>query len=236
MKTNIVFRHGVNPMTAYFRYNRWSFAIILGITLAPVLLTPATARAELLLATDSNAMSGWHGTSIVTASIGSFTVDVQYAVYAPGQFNLSFSGEDPSGDAQYVYAYQLFNSDTSAASIREFTVGLDGDESPANIGAVASSLGNATNSAYFAGSLPTSAVWSYVDNKLSPGSNSKILIFTSPYGPEWDSATLLGTKGSVGQAPGDGLPSPVPEPAAVLGLASIGCLFVLARLFRRKSH
>jgi len=226
-------------MTAYFRYNRWSFAIILGITLAPVLLTSATARAELLLSTDSNAMSGWHGTSTVTADIGSFTVNVQYAIYSPGQFNLSFSGEDPSGGAQYVYAYQLSNGETSAASIREFTVGLDGNESPANIGYIEDPNpppGNATNSAYFAGSIPTSAVWAYVDNKVSPGLKSKILIFTSPYGPEWDSATLLGTKGSVGQAPGDGLPSPVPEPVAVLGLASIGCLFVLTRLFQRKSH
>ena len=227
-------------MTAYSRYDRWFSALALCIALAPVFLTPAQTHAD-LLPTDSNAMPAWQGSSLINSSFpsGAFSTNVDYAVYAPGKFDLSFPGQDPSGGAQYVYAYQILNSLNSTASIREFTVGLHGNGSPADIGSVADPIppsGNAENLAYFSGSPPTSAVWSYTDSMISSGAESRILVFTSPNPPEWDLASLLGTRGSLGQAPGLGLPSPTPEPTALLGLGTIACAFVLMRQLRRRCN
>jgi hypothetical protein len=227
-------------MTAYSRYNRRFFALTVGIIMASFVLMPAQTRAD-LLPTDSNAMPAWQGSSLINSTFpsGAFSANVDYAVYDRGQFDLSFPGQDPSGGAQYVYAYQILNSLSSSASIQEFTVGLDGDESPANIGSIADPVppsGNAENLAYFSGSPATSAVWSYADSMVSPGAESRILIFTSPNPPEWDLASLLGTRGSIGQAPGSGLPGPVPEPGALLGLIAIGCAFFLVRRLRRQCN
>ena len=59
---------------------------------------------------------------------------IDYAVYAPGQFDLSFPGEDPSHGTQYVYRYQLYDSSspTSTDSIRKLSVGLVGVTDAAN--------------------------------------------------------------------------------------------------------
>ena len=65
---------------------------------AAVLLTGARAFSALLVG-DVNAMTGWSGTVNFDAAQAPFTMkaEVDYAVYAPGQFNLSFAGGDPSG-------------------------------------------------------------------------------------------------------------------------------------------
>ena len=53
---------------------------------------------------------------------------VDYAVYAPGDYSGSMSFPD-----QYVYAYQVFNNDTSEAGIDFFSVGILADITVFNV-------------------------------------------------------------------------------------------------------
>jgi hypothetical protein len=142
---------------------------------------------------------------------------------------------DPSGNSQYVYAYQVFNNANPPSSdlgVSIFSVGLEGNESPANIEEISTGKTSFPTFAT-AGSPPVSksATWSYTSaNRITPSANSKILIFTSPYAPEWDFCTLDGSTAFY-QSPanpqqGAGIPSPVPEPCTfiMLGMASFGLL------------
>ena len=75
---------------------------------------------------------------------------------------------------------------------------------------------------------PTSAVWSFKASALlGTSEHSEMLIFTSPYGPTFQPATVLSqstTEWWQGQ-----VPSPVPEPASLVGLlTSSGILIVLS--------
>jgi hypothetical protein len=236
---NCLFDKGANTMGAFTARQRLFGGLLLILACAGVLLLTATARAE-LLANDGHALDGWHGTSHVVGEpfveflTDKLVVDIDYAVYEPGNFNLSFPGADPSSNLQYVYAYQFFNDLTSTDYISVFTLGLDGDETPSNIGWIEEDPENpsgvAPDSSAFGGTEnPTSAVWSYdYANRVIPTEKSKILIFTSPFGPQTDFASLVG--GSSGGSAPDGLPSPVPEPAALLSLAVFGGLFILIKM------
>lgn len=223
-------------MTAKIQYDQKLFRLLLDLAIAPVFLIATTAKAE-LITYFSNALPGWSGTKNFS-SAGKLSVDVQYAVYAPGSFDADFPGKDPSNNSQYVYAYQLINNATSTDNIQKITLGLDSHALPANISEIDDPnppSGTISNPS-FTGSTPSSAAWTYtIDINIQPGEKSKILIFTSPNGPTWASSTLRGfAVGVIGNVPG-GLPSPVPEPAALFGLVIVGCVFVLVRRFRRKS-
>ena len=62
-------------------------------------------------------MSGWRGNLAMSGTktrtlggvIHTFTLNatVDYAVYAPGSFDLSFPNADPSDGTDYVYAYRF---------------------------------------------------------------------------------------------------------------------------------
>src|SRR5688572_27381628 len=112
---------------------------------AAVLLFGARAYSA-ILATDVNAMSGFKGTVDFTSVIGPLTMaaEVDYAVYAPGQFNLTFgAGADPSNGAHFVYAYQIHNTGI-IASDRDpafLSVGFDPLDHQANIGFLNANLG-----------------------------------------------------------------------------------------------
>jgi hypothetical protein len=210
------------------RYFRW---IPLGLIL---LLFSTPAYGDIILSTDSNAMSGWHGTTPFHAA-GTKIIDghIDYAVYLPNQFDLSFPGlTDPSAASNYVYAYQIFSSSVSTDAITGFSVGLDGDESPVFNGILGSGVLSSTH--YFSGSPATSSVWFFqMPNRITTGTNSSILYFTSPNGPETDLASV---KAAAGPYTWTGtLPSPVPEPSTLLGLAVFAGLFPVARFVRRKS-
>ncbi len=100
-----------------------------------VLLLGARAFGALLVG-DPNSMTGWNGTVNFDTTFSIYTVkaEVDYAVYAPGQFNLSFPGGDPSGGSHYVYAYRVHNTGSSPFSTEKnpehFTVGLDFGDAP----------------------------------------------------------------------------------------------------------
>jgi hypothetical protein len=243
----IFYFDGVNTMTANETKCKRFYLICLGIFLASILMAPGILIAEFIsLATDPNALPNWQGTLNLNGTSPDGTknihVNIDYAVYTPttdpvgGNFNSTFPGQDPSNGSKYVYAYQLFNIGTTGdAKIMSFTVGLDGDiyESPANINSFNNPnlpLGVTPLNMQLSGSPPTSAIWNYTMSNIGLGGRSKILMFTSPRGPEWDFSSIIGTSatGATGY-----LPSPVPEPATLLILGVAGSLFLLLRKFQK---
>jgi hypothetical protein len=189
------------------------------------------------LALDPNAV--WHGTSAplffsVVAGPTTFEIsaNVDYAVYNPGKFNLSFgAGADPSGGTQYVYAYEVFNTgangpNTAAQPISIFTEGLGPNANAQNIEAlpiVFGNFGQLPDNSSFAGAPPTSGRWDYTTHNLPLGAATQILLFTSPHGPILQPGSVSG--GGLGAS--QPLPSPAPEPSSVI-LLVMGGLAVLA--------
>ena len=197
------------------------------VTVMAVLLALSGTAAASTLVSDLNAMPLWQGTQQFNATSGVRTlqVDAEYAVYAPGNYGLS---ADPSGGTEFVYAYQVFNDLLGNAPVSSFSVGLDPTANVANIGSDATSGtsgGTAPTASVFTGSPPTSAVWYFFNDTIDPppaNEYSTVLLFTSPYGPQWAPATVM--NGGLGNT--RDLPSPTPEPAtmAFLALGGVGLL------------
>jgi len=191
-----------------------------------------------ILATDANAIAGFHGTQDFSTAIGTLTMkgEVDYAVYAPGQFKQTFgAGSDPSSDKRYVYAYQLHNTGgTTDRDLGFLSVGFDaagpGGSNPANIGMLlVGDHGDDPSASSFipAGGPPfNSATWNFTTT-IPDAHFSEILLFTSPYAPEFYDASVQGG----GLSKQSRLPSPVPEPGTVLG----ACGMMGALLIRRRN-
>ena len=91
--------------------------------LAVVAFLPTPSAQASLLASDPLAMAAWQGTRTFYAvdDVYTLNVTVDYAVYAPGQF----PGTDPSGGADFVYAYEIFNTlNPASVEVTILTVGL----------------------------------------------------------------------------------------------------------------
>ncbi len=232
-------------MLTYVKISGRLYGGFWALVLAAFMVSFSTsAHADLITDDTVNAMPGWYGTeSIQFDESNGKNVDgsVDYAVYAPGKFNLSFPDADPSNGAQYVYRYQLYNNPgpDSTDFIRKLTVGLVGITDSTGwyceyiepdplypSGGVAP-----TFQVQLTGSPYTSAVWAFkASAPVNPGSYSKMLIFTSPYGPTFHAATVLSSSSTdvwEGQ-----LPSPVPEPASFISLLILGGLLVVFRALR----
>jgi len=185
-----------------------------------VLLLVSSAMAG-PIAGDPNAMPAWQGTQQFYVTDGSATlqVDVEYAVYLPGDY--------------YVYAYQVFNDLAGNRPVSNFSVGLDPASGAANIGwdaGAGTPGGTAPSFAGFSGTPPTSSVWYFFSNTIDPPSEySQVLLFTSPYGPRWAPATVMDS----GLSNVQNLPSPMPEPAT-LALLALGGIAALIR--RRRGY
>jgi hypothetical protein len=182
------------------------------------------------LTSDGAALPAWKGTKLFSASSGGFNlnVNVDYAVYAPGQFSLSAAlgfPTDPSGGADYVYAYQpLNNAPAGTTNLINLSVGLNPGANPANVGHLAG-LGQVSNVDQFipVGTPKTSARWVWTSPLLNPGSNSTVLYFTSPLGPQFLLSSITGGHATLASA---ALPSPVPEPSTfLLAAIAVACLF-----------
>jgi hypothetical protein len=196
-----------------------------------VTLLLAAVQAGASLMTDNNGMGGqWQGKRTFTATMNLFNADVEFCVYAPGQFNKSFTGADPSGGLQYVYAYQVINTGATGY-LNRFSVGLnEKNEQASNIGQVAgSNVSPSANSI-----TTTTAGWDFLSPTIIVGQRSNILIFTSPFAPEFDNTTVKGTQGAtktIYRPPTNlGIPSPTPEPMTLTLLAT----GLVAAISRRK--
>jgi len=201
---------------------------VLVVAMWAVASAPASAGP---IAGDVAAMPAWQGTQqfYATSGVETLQVDVEYAVYAPG--NYSLSGTDPSGGTQFVYAYQVFNDLLGNAPVSTFSVGLDPTANVANIGSDAGSGtlgGTAPTASAFSGTPPTSAVWYFYLNTIDPpptNEHSAVLLFTSPYGPKWAPASVLNS----GLSNKQNLPSPLPEPATVMLMLAGSAVALLRR-------
>jgi hypothetical protein len=190
-----------------------------------------------ILATDANAMTGFHGTQDFSTSIGTLSMkgEVDYAVYAPGQFNLTFgAGSDPSSDKRYVYAYQMHNTGgTSDRDLGFLSVGFNqataGGSNPTDLGIllVGEHGDDPSSSSFIPVSGPPyhSATWNF-SVPIPDGHFSEILLFTSPFAPEFYDSSVQGG----GLSRQSRLPSPVPEPGAALAACGImGALLIRRR-------
>lgn len=180
---------------------------------------------------DPNGMGGgWQGRVEYRSMLNIIAVDIEFCVYAPGQFQKSYAGLDPSGGQHYVYAYEIFNDldppeSPSPGYVERFSVGLDSDEQATNIGFIDGAGQNPNSS----GLGPQTAGWNFNDPTLGYVSVGDVLLFTSPFVPETDTATV---SGSMALFDTQYLPSPLPEPTALLLIAA-GAVLVLARRRRR---
>lgn len=205
---------------------------LMGLMIAVLLAGSASVAWGGPLPLDPNAMGGANQGTKFFQNIGgpvTLTVNVEYAVYAPGQFTKTFgAGSDPSGGTQYVYAYEAFNMNVppNPRSLGILTVGLRQGAQAQNIEYLPVIYGNygllpVTSS--FGGTPPSSARWDYTGHTIPVGQNSQILLFTSPLSPSPITSSVVG--GGLGAS--NTLPSPIPEPAswALLGVGSAALLY-----------
>ena len=188
---------------------------------------------------DSHAITGWKGHAyyIDTLNLG-LAAWVEYAVFAPSKFKLSYSGRDPNVDSMYVYAYQIFNNDpdhpnqnvSQRAYVNRFSVGMEGNEKAGNRFSIHESGDIISNT----GSLSSTSVkWSFYSPNITYGNVSDILYFASPYSPETDTCTLQGNGATLTlnlPSPSN-IVAPAPEPVSAfwLVLATMTCRRVRGR-------
>ncbi len=148
---------------------------------------------------------------------------VDYAVYAPGDYD----GSITFSDELYVYAYQVTNSSGSTVGIDYFSVGMSPDVQVPNVAydpAMSYAIPGGINpTMHF--KLPESVIYLYLTDNIGAGECSMTLLFTSNYGPEMSYGYVSG--GVMGGAIVD-VPSPVPEPATI-ALLSGSALLALRR-------
>ncbi|MGD9722311.1 MAG: PEP-CTERM sorting domain-containing protein [Pirellulales bacterium] len=176
---------------------------------------------------------------------------VDYAVYAPGAFSTSAAlgfPADFSGGTEYIYAYEVYNTGfdaNDATNITSLTVGLF----PGGVSDFAvlvgdlpftPELGGVPVSGTFnppAGGMPKSNVrWSFASTPtpvIGFGLHSDILIFASPLPPQWKTSSVAGTFATAASAL---LPTPVPEPATVVLVATAAVSLLVGRRVRRKAR
>lgn len=177
-----------------------------------------------------------------------YAADVEYCVYAPGDaFAESWPGAtDPSNGEHFVYTYQIFNDldpypsflppwPEATGHVDTLTVGINGgDEQAANDGSIS---GSGDKAPTYRNINPTSVLWQFLNgvggtNQINLGDVSDVLLFTSPFAPEWDSATLSGQLIDT-----EYLPSPMPEPMTLGLLAlALGAAALLRTRRRRRTY
>ena len=221
-----------------------NITILSRAALLSLLLTSVAAAGPLSLETDATTgLPGWHATQTLwnaPAIPPKIQATIEYAVYAPGMFDQSVllgNPVDPSFDSDYVYAYEvslvttaplLFLSvSTVAGAIPMSYVGTNHVDSWSSPNA-----GQAPSAEIFnAGVSVVNARWSFSPTLPLSTGYSTILFFTSPFGPQFNNASISGGGTQINTTT---LPSPaVPEPATLtLAAIAVVSLFAARRLRR----
>lgn len=186
----------------------------------------------------------WRGAvSIAGAAFGDTVVaDIDWAVFQHGDFQLYLNSQgiaqaDPSVAGEVVYVYQISSVTSALPGIDTLTVGVDPGDGRGTISApsfVPTGLPT-SKPPTGGGDNTTSMAWFFDGSELLMGDSSDLLVFTSPFLPEFD--FLQVNSGLAGPVVSPLVASigdrPVPEPSSlVLGLlASLG-LFSRTRKHR----
>ena len=166
---------------------------------------------------DGDAAADISGT-VNFAEPGVWDADVEYAVYAPG----NYPGTHADKATSYIYAYQVFNAGASTVTLSGLTVGLapgSGAASPTDDDAYGALGGIAPQLSTLSGT--TSVVW-YITS--APAEHTTVLLFSSPNDYTFGPATVA----DGGEGDTQSLPTPIPEPAT-LSLLAVACLPLLRR-------
>lgn len=137
----------------------------------------------------------WHGTAaIVGAAFGDVVMaEVEWAAFKHGDFQLFLNSAgiaqvDPSASGEIVYVYQIASVTNAIPGIDSLTVGVDAGDGRGTISPPAFIPVGAANSKspMSGGDNTTSMAWFFNGAELNPGDISDLLIFTSPFLPEFD--------------------------------------------------
>jgi hypothetical protein len=172
----------------------------------------------------------WHGSvNLAGAAFGDTLVaEVDWAAFGPGKFQLflndnGYPGSDPSGPNEVLYVYQIVSVTSASPGIDTLTVGIDAADGRGAASAPAFvALGGSTEqSPVGGGDNTTSMAWFFNGTELQMGDTSSLLVFNSPFAPEFD--FLQANSGLAGPvvtalaaSPSDRLfQFDIPEPASV---------------------
>jgi hypothetical protein len=191
----------------------------------------------------------WHGSvSVVGAAFGDTLVaEVDWAAFGPGRFQLYLNSQaiaqvDPSAPNEVIYVYQITSVTAATPGVDTVTVGVDAADGRGVVSAPSFVLTGAPTeqSPASGGDNSTSMAWFFNGTELQVGDTSSLLVFTSPFAPEFD--FLQVNSGLAGPVVSPLVASPsdrlfqfdlsIPEPAT----AALSFLAGLALFLRRKSR
>jgi hypothetical protein len=192
----------------------------------------------------------WHG-SVSVAAVDAFTGDalaaeVDWAAFGPGKFQLYLNSQgiaqsDPSAPGEVIYVYEITTVSAAAPGIDALTVGVDATDGRGTVSAPSMIPKGVAleQSPTSGGDQGTSMAWFFEGTELQVGENSSLLVFTSPFAPEFD--FLLVNSGLAAQFPSPLVASPsdrlftfdIPEPTSLaMGLMSCFGLLLRSRMTR----
>ncbi len=185
----------------------------------------------------------WHGAvNIAGAAFGDTLVaEVDWAAFAPGGLQLYLNSQAiaqvaPGGPGEMAYVYQIVSITSASPGVDTLTVGLDAADGRGSVLAPAFiPIGAATEkSPASGGDNTTSMAWFFNGTELAAGDTSSLLVFTSPYSPEYDFLQVSSGLAGPGVSPLVASPSDrqVPEPSIGLAVLSLGGLLFRARRVR----
>lgn len=184
----------------------------------------------------------WHGTvAIAGAAFGDTAVaEVDWAAFQHGDFQLYLNSQgiaqsDPSAAGEIVYVYQISSVTSASPGIDTLTVGVDAADGRGTVSApsfVATGLA-ASKPPTGGGDNTTSMAWFFNGTEPLVGETSDLLVFTSPFLPEFDFLQINSGLGGPAVSPlvasiGDRRNRMIPEPSS-LALGLLGSLGLLCR-------
>lgn len=175
----------------------------------------------------------WHG-SVNVAGIDAFTgntlsATIDWAAFGPNKFQLYLNSQgiaqvDPSAANEVIYVYEIVSVTAATPGIDALTVGVDAADARGSVSApmFIPKAAAGEQSPTSGGDQGTSMAWFFENGtELQVGENSSLLVFTSPFAPEFD--FLMVNSGLAAQFPPPLVASisdrifefDVPEPAAL---------------------